>query len=178
MFQHEMVAEPWLSFLRYLDELATTDVRVDCIRWICRRTTGDIDVLEIAPKSAADAFAKVASEGGKLHQKYKVYLDRVGVAQPPYNYASRLHEMFPGVFRHLRLMALDPYDLALTKLERNIEKDRGDVRYLARTIPFDLNVLRERYASELRPYLGNPTREDLSFRFWIEDIEEDRKSHS
>lgn len=185
MFQHEMVAEPWLSFLRYLDELATTDVHVDCIGGFVvtmlyglSRTTGDIDVLEIAPKSAADAFAKVASEGGKLHQKYKVYLDRVGVAQPPYNYASRLHEMFPGVFRHLRLMALDPYDLALTKLERNIEKDRGDVRYLARTIPFDLNVLRERYASELRPYLGNPTREDLSFRFWIEDIEEDRKSHS
>jgi hypothetical protein len=42
-------------------------------------------------------------------------------------------------------MALDPYDLALTKLERNIERDRSDVRYLARAIPFDLELLRVRY---------------------------------
>jgi hypothetical protein len=47
--------------------------------------------------------------------------------------------MFPGAFQNLRLMALDPYDLALTKLERNIERDRSDVRYLARAIPFDLD---------------------------------------
>jgi hypothetical protein len=71
-------------------------------------------------------------------------------------------------------MALDPYDLALTKLERNIERDRGDVRYLARTVPFDLNILRERYMIELHPYLGHPAREDLTLQFWIEDIEEDR----
>lgn len=108
------------------------------------RTTGGLDVLEITPKCAAYAFAEVATEGGKLHQKYKVCLDQVGVAQPPYEYQSRLREMFPGVFRHLRLMALDPYDLALTKLDRNIERDRSDVRYLARTIPFDLNLLQAR----------------------------------
>jgi hypothetical protein len=76
------------------------------------RTTGDLDVLEVAPKSAGDTFAKVAMQGGELHQKYKVYLDQVGVTQPPYDYESRLREMFPGAFRNLRLMALDPYDLA------------------------------------------------------------------
>jgi hypothetical protein len=54
----------------------------------------------------------------------------------------------------------------------------SDVRYLARTVPFDLNILRERYTIELRPYLGNPVREDLSLQFWIEDIEEDRASRS
>jgi hypothetical protein len=141
------------------------------------RTTGDLDVLEIAPKCAAQAFREVASEGGKLHEKYKVYLDQVGVAQPPYEYESRLVEMFPGAFRYLHLMALDPYDLALTKLERNFERDRSDVRHLARTVPFDLDILRDRYTKELRPYLSNPTREDLTLRFWIEDIEEDRKPH-
>jgi hypothetical protein len=75
-------------------------------------------------------------------------------------------------------MALDPYDLALTKLGRNIERDRSDVRYLARTIPFDLSLLRERYTTELRPYLANPAREDLSLQFCIEDIEEDRANRS
>jgi hypothetical protein len=177
----DTIPEPWFSFLKELDELATSTVRLDCIGGFVvtmlyglSRTTGDLDVLEITPKCAAVAFAEVATQGGRLHQKYKVYLDQVGVAQPPYEYESRLVEMFPGVFRHLRLMALDPYDLALTKLDRNIERDRSDVRYLARTIPFDLDLLQERYRTELRPYLTNPDRADLSLQLWIEDIEEDR----
>ena len=111
------------------------------------RPTADVDVLEIAPLSAANAFAQVAMLGGPLYKKYGIYLDRVTVAQPPYEYESRLQEMFPGTFRHLHLMALDPYDLALTKLERNIERDRNDVRYLARTVPFDLELLWERYST-------------------------------
>jgi len=73
-------------------------------------------------------------------------------------------------------MALNPYDLALTKLERNIERDRNDIRYLARTILFDLEILKERYQIELRPCLGNPKREDLTLQFWIDSIEEDRAS--
>jgi hypothetical protein len=71
-------------------------------------------------------------------------------------------------------MALDPYDLALTKLERNIERDRSDVQHLARTIPFDLALLRERYVAEQRPYLGNPKREDLTLQLWIDAIQEER----
>jgi hypothetical protein len=116
--------------------------------------------------------------GGELYKKYGLYLDRVGVAQAPYEYESRLVEMFPGIFPNLHLMALDPYDLALTKLERNIERDRNDIRYLARAIPFNLAILRERYTVELRPYLGNPKREDLTLQLWIEAIEEDRAGPS
>ena len=64
--------------------------------------------------------------------------------------------------------------IALTKLERNIERDRSDVRYLARAIAFDLELLLDRYHQELRPYLGNPKREDSTLQLWIEAIEEDR----
>jgi hypothetical protein len=135
-----------------------------------------VDVLEIAPLSAIATFGRVAMQGGELHKKYGIYLDRVTVVQAPYEYESRLVEMFPRAFEHLRLMALDPYDLALTKLERNIERDRSDIQHLARTVPFDLNVLRERYAAEQRPYLGNPEREDLTLELWIEAIEEQRGS--
>ena len=83
--------------------------------------------------------------------------------------------MYPQAFRRLRLFALDPYDLALSKLERNIQRDRDDVRFLARTIPFDLEILQERYSKELRWQLGNPAREDLTLKLWIEIIQEDRK---
>jgi hypothetical protein len=178
---HDHIPEPWFSFLRELDALATESVRMDCIGGFVvtvlyglTRATADVDVLEIAPRSAADAFCKVAMLGGPSFQKYGIYLDRVTVAQPPYEYESRLEEMFPGTFRHLRLMALDPYDLALTKLERNIERDRNDVRYSARALPFDLDLLRERYQAEHRPFLGNPKREDLTLKLWIEAIMEDR----
>lgn len=61
----------------------------------------------------------------------------------PENYEDRLTEIRPKVFKHLRLLALDPYDLALSKLERNIQRDRDDGMHLARTVPFDLEVLKE-----------------------------------
>jgi hypothetical protein len=62
--------------------------------------TADVDVLEIAPRAVADAFSQVAMLGGPLFQKYGVYLDRVTIAQPPYEYESRLQEMFPGAFQN------------------------------------------------------------------------------
>lgn len=181
MCPHDAIPEPWRSFLSELDRIASSTVRLDCIGGFVvtmlyglNRPTGDVDVLEIAPLSAADAFSQVAMLGGPLFRKYGVYLDRVTVVQPPYEYESRLQEMFTGTFQNLHLMALDPYDLALTKLERNVERDRNDVRYLARTVPFDLDLLSTRYQEELRPYLGNPKREDLTLKLWIEAIEEDR----
>ena len=185
MSQPEAVPEPWFSFLKELDNIVTGPVRLDCIggfvvtmRYGLKRPTADVDVLEIAPLSAAKVFSQVALQGGELHRKYGIYLDLVTVVQAPYEYVSRLQQMFPDVFQRLLMMALDPYDLALTKLERNIERDRNDVRHLARAIPFDLDLLRSRYQTELRPYLGNPKREDLTLQLWIEVIEEDRASES
>jgi hypothetical protein len=92
----------------------------------------------------------------------------------PEDYKDRLTEKFPKAFKHLRLFALDPYDLALSKLERNIQRDRDDVKYLARAVPLDLDVLKERYQKELRWQMGNPEREDLTVRLWIEVIKEER----
>lgn len=51
-------------------------------------------------------------------------------------------------------------------------RDREDFKYLARTIQLDLNILQERYREELRPYLGNPGREDLTLKLWIETVQE------
>jgi hypothetical protein len=101
-------------------------------------------------------------------------LDHVGVAKVPEDYEARLEEMFQGALTHLRWCALDPYDLALSKLERNIERDRDDVRHLARAVPLDLAILQRRYETELRWQLGNPSREALTLRLWIQMIEEER----
>lgn len=98
-----------------------------------------------------------SSEGGCLSwesreehcERYKVYLDQVGVAKVPEDYEDRLTEMFPGVYKNLRICALDPYDLALSKLERNIQRDRDDVKHLARTIPLNVEKLKEKPRFEI-----------------------------
>jgi len=52
------------------------------------------------------------------------------------------------------------------------------VLYLAKHIPFDLEVLQERYTMELRPDLmGVPENQDAVLSFWIEMIEEDRQTN-
>ena len=139
------IPEPWFSFLRELDSSVHEDIRLDCMGGFVvsmvygfSRPTGDLDVLEIAPREAGRPMLELGIQGGPLHKKYKLYLDHVGVAHVPEDYEERLTEIFPKVFKHLRLLALDPYDLALSKLERNIQRDRDDVMHLARTVPFDL----------------------------------------
>jgi len=138
------------------------------------RPTADIDVIELAPRAAAETVMELGIRGGPLHQKYRFSLDRVAVAAIPESYEDRLVKMFPGAYRNLHLRALDPYDLALSKLERNSQKDRDDVRFLVRTIPFDRDILQERYVTELRWQLDVPKREDLTLQLWLVMIREDR----
>jgi hypothetical protein len=76
--------------------------------------------------------------------------------------------MFPTAYRRLSLRGLEAHDRALSKLERNSSRDREDVKYLAHTVPLDLAVLEQRYRSELRPYLANVNRHDLTLRLWLE----------
>jgi hypothetical protein len=181
MAGRKQVPEPWRSFLKELDERATEETRMDCmggfvvtVLYGFSRETSDLDVLLIAPQEQRMPLLELGVQGGNLHKKYRVYLEYVGVAKVPENYEERLTEIFVGDFKRLRICALDPYDLALSKLERNIQRDRDDVKHLARSIPLELEILKERYKRELRWQLGNPEREDLTLKLWIEMIEEDR----
>ncbi len=87
----------------------------------------------------------IAGKGTALHRKHKLYLDAVTVATPPEDYEQRLLLMFPGAWTHLRLYALEANDLALSKLERNYERDRDDVQQLARAGHLSPEILKERY---------------------------------
>jgi hypothetical protein len=159
----DSVPEPWRSFLHELDKTVGEEVRLVCMGGFVvtqfygfSRSTADIDTLSIVPRDEAATLREFGSRGGPLHTKYKIYLDFVAVACVPEDYEERLTEMYPQAFRRLRLFALDPYDLALSKLERNIQRDRDDVRFLARTIPFDLEILQERYRKERAGSLAIP----------------------
>ena len=172
--------EPWLSFLREIDGFLAEETQINCLGGFvitqvygAARSTADVDVLTMV--NVVPGLFGFAGEGSELHKRYKVYLDPVGIATLPENYADRLTEIFPGAFHRLKLFGVDAYDLALAKIERNIERDRDDVKHLARAVPFDLDTLRTRYNDELRAYLGNAKREDLTLKLWIEMIEETRQ---
>jgi hypothetical protein len=173
------IPKPWDAFLRDLDRELQTPVELHClggfvmtVLYGLRRPTADIDVLAVRPQVDLDQLAGI---GSPLHKKHRVHVQLVTVLDAyPEDYEDRLTEMFPGSFKNLRIFALDPYDLALTKLGRNSQRDREDVFHLADAVPFDLETLRTRY-QEMRPSLGNPEREDLTLKLWIEAIEERRK---
>jgi hypothetical protein len=176
------IPRPWDAFLTELDQALEEPVELHCLGGFVvalfygiGRPTADVDVLEVRPPAMKAQLGQLAGLHSPLHKKHKVHLQQVSVLGAyPEDYGTRLTEMFPGALSRLRLFALDPYDLALTKLERNSSRDREDVFHLAKSIPLDTAVLRKRYEDEMRPNLGNPDREDLTLGLWLEAIEEER----
>lgn len=174
--------EPWLSLLREIDNRASGAIDLMCIGGFAMtvaygapRTTADLDVLEAVRDPAANATLALAARGGELHRRFGVFIDRVAVATPPASFETRLRSIFAGAFARLHLFVPDACDLALLKLERNTQRDREDVKWLARATALDLDELRRRYREELRPYLTGPDRRhDQTLALWVEMIEEDR----
>jgi Nucleotidyltransferase of unknown function (DUF6036) len=166
---------PWKRFLEELDALLSEPIVLHCIggfavvaAYHLPRSTNDLDYFTLIPPYCGANLEELSGEGSKLAGKHKVHVHRAAVASLPLNYEDRLVEIFPGHFRHLRLFVLDPYDLVLSKLSRNIERDRDDVKHLAKTQKLDPTVLRERY-KELRVNLiGPPEKHDATLEFWLE----------
>jgi Nucleotidyltransferase of unknown function (DUF6036) len=172
-------AEPWASFLRELDELLKAAVELHCLggfvvtqQYGVGRETSDIDFLSAVARSREDDLEALAGLGSALYKKYRLYLQYVGVVTPPCNYTTRLQPMFPDEsWKRLRLLALDPTDIALSKLERNADRDRDDVLRLARAGLVDAQTLKARYDEELRPYLlSRESWHDKTLDLWIEMI--------
>jgi len=173
---------PWKDFLQDLDSAVTEACRLPCfggfavtLAYGISRLTSDIDVLDVAPPRMVAVLMKEGGKGSPLANKHKVYLDIVGIANPPYDYESRLRPMYPGAFRNLQLLVMDPYDVALTKLKRDSDKDFQDVLRLAEKTPFDLDLFEKRYREELRDNTtGKPEENDRTFYRWKEAILENR----
>ena len=169
--------EPWRSFLAELDGLLKAPVELCCLggfvvtqQYGIGRETSDIDFLSIFAQSPEDNVETLAGLGSKLHRKYRLYMQYVGIVTPPADYATRLIHMFPAApWQRLKLFGLDPTDIALAKLERNAERDREDFLRLAQAGYIDREVLKRRYHEELRPYLLNRISwHDQTLELWLE----------
>ncbi len=169
--------EPWQSFLRELDERLTEAVELHCIggfvvslHYGVGRQTADIDFLNVVPRNPSLDLEAIAGPRSELHRRYGLYVQRVTMTNAPEGYAGRLKRMFPAAgWKRLSLFAMEVHDLALSKLERNAERDREDVLGLAALGQLNARTLEDRYREELRPYLlGDIERYDLTIRLWLE----------
>ena len=120
-------------------------------------------------RSAFDLVAEIAGEGSLLQKKHHVYIDHVRVTNHPDGYERRLARAFP-VWSKVRLWALEPHDLALTKLERSAERDIRDVMYMAQAGLIDRDTLIARFEAEIEPYITGrtPTWHRTTLNMWID----------
>jgi hypothetical protein len=167
---------PWREFLGELDGLLDEPITLHCIGGFAvvvgfgfPRGTNDLDYRTLIPYNRITDLQRMAGPGSALAQKHKVYIQHTGVESMPESYDERLTELFPGRFHNIRLFVPDAYDLVLSKLTRNSQRDREDVEFLAKTQHLDPAVLRERYQKEMRPIvIGLPSQHDKTLEFWIE----------
>lgn len=171
--------DPWRSFLREIDQRLQKPLELHCLGGFVvselyglSRTTADIDVLVANHPAELEWLARVAGRGSPLHTQFGVYIDVVPVAKVPEDYEARLTDYPLPELRHLRIRALERHDLALAKLERNLDRDRDDVKAMAAGPGLDVRILKHRYHEELRLQLGRPEREDLTLKLWVEMISE------
>jgi|SRR5437870_3520304 len=167
---------PWRAFLFDVDRELPRPIEIHCLggfvaAFYCDlpRPTNDLDYIEVLPHDAIATLQDIAGVESPLAKKHRLHFQHVGVASLPESYGKRLTDLFPGRFQRLRIFALDPHDLALSKLARNSPIDRDDIAQLAKALPLDANVLRARYRQELRPIIiGDPERHDHTLEMWIE----------
>lgn len=168
----------WPAFLSELDKRLSAPVELHClggfvlaVLYGVPRPTGDLDFIAAVPRDAAAAVELLAGRDSKLALKHKVYAQQVGVTDLPESYTERLVDLNLGL-HNLNLKVLEVYDLVLSKLTRNSPKDREDVKYLATKLRLSFRTTMERFAIEMKPWIPNLDRHELTLKLWQEYFSE------
>lgn len=166
---------PWKEFLLEVDTSLSTATEIHCLGGFVLtvvhgipRTTSDLDYIAAIPNSVYVELESLAGRESKLAKKHRVYLQHLGaIPDLPEDYERRLTFVDFGLSR-LRLMVLDPYDLVLSKLTRNSPKDREDVKAIAGKLQLSIRELMSIFDREMKSWLPNRDRHELTLRLWRE----------
>jgi len=172
--QKVSLPEPWRSFLTEVDEALQQEVTLHCLGGFVLaalyglpRPTGDIDYISINPNGVQEELFRIAGLGSPLSKKHKLYFQRVGVAEYPYEYEERLMSLELKL-QKLKLLAFEPYDLILSKLCRDGPKDSEDVKFLVGKLKLKFDELYKRWLSEMKPWVPNADRHETTIQLWKE----------
>ena len=164
----------WRNFLDAVDKQLETPVTLHCTGgfvveavYEIPRKTGALDYISIDPRGAFQSLEEIAGEQSELAQRHKLHLQRVAVGDNPDGYKKRLRKLDLGL-KMLQLFVLDPYDLVLSKLTRNIGRDREDVKALAQLQNLSFVIFSRRYEESMKPWIANAERHDLTVQLWKE----------
>lgn len=174
------IPEPWFTFLREVDAALEGPAELHCAGGFAvlvltggPRVTGDVDVIEVLPGQAAGSLERIAGKESEIAARHRLQVHFAPVVKSsdtPSDYAPRLLDVTPPRFHRLRIKLLEPHDLALTKLSRNLWRDREDVRLMVEQGLIDRDVLEKRYQDELRPYVLNEQTTSLTMELWLDEF--------
>lgn len=166
---------PWGKFLTGLNDILPHLVELHClggfVLWTLYglpRPTGDLDYIAAVPNDDVQIIQELAGLDSALAKRYKIHVQYVTVPDVPDDYEMRLKEILSGCFSKLRLLALDPHDIVLSKLTRNSPRDDFDVQFLVKKGLLARAMLLEIYERELKPKLANQERHDTTLKLWLE----------
>lgn len=168
MKSFEDFSQSWRGFLTEFDSVLPCEVKFICSGGFVieyygstSRPTKDLDFYQSTPRSYG-GWESLGGKRSELGRKHHVHIDSA-CFNVPIGYENRLREMFPNRFKNLRLYALDPYDLILSKLHRDKDKDRQDAIFLFKQFNLDIETLKDRYS--LLSDISSAT--DATFDFWL-----------
>lgn len=168
---------PWNAFLSAVDNHLSGPTELHCLGGFVlhavygsSRPTSDLDHIAVIPGARAEELRLLAGRDSSLAKQHKIWIEYVTIAEVPENYDERIEEIFSRAFKNLRLLALEAYDLVLSKLTRGSPVDREDAKFLIVHKKLDANVLCKRYRQELRPRFAEAKARwhDQTLELWIE----------
>ena len=128
------------------------------------RTTHDIDTWNALHADLVAAIAKA-----QLTTGLPVPMRTSGIADPPYEFESRLERVLPAL-NHLEVSVPERHDLVLMKTMRADEHDIQAIVEIHAHSPLDLETLVHRFKSEMDAAIGNPDRLRSNFLVVVERL--------
>lgn len=128
------------------------------------RATHDIDTWDVVRADLAAAVEKARQTTG-----LPVPVGTSGVADPPYEFESRLERVLPALSR-LEVYVPEKHDLVLMKTMRADEHDIHAMVEIHTNSPLDLETLVQRFKSEMSAAIGEPQRLRRNFLVVVERL--------
>jgi hypothetical protein len=139
------------------------------------RATHDIDTWNAIRADLAAAIERAQQTTG-----LPIPMGTSGVAEPPYEFESRLERVLPGLAR-LEVYVPERHDLVLMKTMRADEHDIQAIVEIHANSPLDLETLVRRFKFEIDAAIGDPQRLRGNFLVVVERLFPDaveRVAHS
>ena len=123
-----------------------------------QRTTRDIDTDKPYSGDLRAAVIAATRETG-----FDIPVEHPGVEDPPYDYVQRLQLVNIPNLQKLTVKVPEKHDLVLMKAVRGQENDLQVAEEIHKNHPLDLDVLIERWLTEMQQAIGDRSRLDGNF---------------